>query len=187
MTKQPAALSLNSLQRFGVLVIVCIVLFVGAVQYRAVMQQQQLALDRIGAQYQRLQALWLGRDDLARELQQLDVALERAAYAGSMSTERIHADMLQRFRQLADQHGVEVMGSQNLQLGDPQALVLVPMMVTLSADIAALTALLSDLSVERPWILIESMDIRSESRVVVATETQKLRVTLRLSAARRSQ
>ncbi len=170
--------------RFSVLltlVLVLVLLVPVAEQFLFRYEWAQTTLEDLERRHARLLGLRDAGPGIAQALAQAKVELERYAYPADMGADRIGADLQQRVRQVAERAGVAVVGSQILSARPAEGFEVVPLGLTLEADMAGLSDFLSGILAEQPSIQLESLAVTIQ-RQRSAREDGRVRVQLQLNA-----
>lgn len=144
----------------------------------------------IEPRYARLLGLQQVAERIERSRDQADATLRAQAYPVSLDADRAGADLQQRLRALAQQAGLNMLGSQVVTTapapreGSPAALFeRIAITVTLDADLSALQTMLGLLREERPAIHVESLNLQP-ARAAGDGSAQRLNVQMALNALR---
>ena len=140
-------------------------------------------LEDVDRRYARLLGLRDAGPEIAKALGQARAELVRHAYPLDLGPDRVGADLQQRVRQIAERAGAEVVGSQILPIRSAEFLEVVPLGLTLEADMASLRDFLAGLAGEQPAIQVESSAVTSQRQRGGRGEG-KVRVQLQLNAVR---
>lgn len=138
-------------------------------------------LEDIERRHARLLGLRDAGPDIAAALNKAKADLVRYAYPVDQSADRVGADLQQRVRQIAERAGVTVAGSQILAVRSGDGIEVVPLGLTLEADMGGLRDFLSGLVAENPSIQLESLAITMQRQRGPQAEG-KVRVQLQLNA-----
>lgn len=117
---------------------------------------------------------------IAQALGQAKAELERYAYSVDLGSDRVGADLQQRVRQIAERTGVAVVGSQILAVRPAEGLEVVPLGLTVEADMAGLRDFLVEIAGEQPSIQLESLAVTLQ-RQRGAQGDGKVRVQIQLN------
>lgn len=139
------------------------------------------ALEDVEVRYARLLGLLDAEQQIDETLALTGDAINHFAYAADDSVARVGADLQQRVRRVAEIDGLSVVGSQIMPARAGAGFEVVPLGLTLDANVGALRDFLLGLALEQPTIQIDSMIITVPRQRGVATDG-RIRVQLQANA-----
>lgn len=146
-------------------------------------------IEEIEPRHARLLGLEEVGERIERERAKADATLAALVYPASLDIDRAGADLQQRLRSVAQQAGLNILGSQIVTVppspvrdGAPAELFeRIAVNINLIADLSALQNMLAALQQQQPTILVESLSLRPERDT---GEGARLNVQARLNAFR---
>ena len=146
-------------------------------------------IEEIEPRHARLLGLEEVGERIERERAKAEATLSALVYPASLDTDRAGADLQQRLRTLAQQVGLNILGSQIVTVppgptrdGAPvEPFERIAVNINLEADLSALQNMLAALQQQQPAIHVESLSLRPSRGT---GEGQRLSVQARLSAFR---
>lgn len=139
------------------------------------------ALDDIAQRHARLAGVRDAAPRVSTALSAATQQMQTLSYPGDSTADRVGADLQQRVRNLASEHGLSVLGSQILAPRAEEGFQLIPLIATLDGDLSALHGLLKTMAQVSPAIRVEQLGIQQiQSRP--GTEGHHLRIQLNLAA-----